>query len=82
MCSQTSQPVVVGMSHGDGFAVLSTMQISMGIMDDASNNEIEDLLKILLNVLGITCGNVMSSVLTNAYLLGDDKVKVAACLFN
>ena len=72
--SQASQPVVISMSHGDGTAILSTTQTSMDTLDDELNNEIKELLTILLNFLGVTCGNANKSVLTNAYLLGDDKV--------
>jgi hypothetical protein len=63
------------MSHGDGLAVLSTMPISM---EDMSDNRIEDLLRILLKFLGVTCGNAESFILTNAYLLGDEKVTISA----
>jgi predicted GTPase len=72
--SQASQPVVISMSHGDGTAILSTTQISVDTLDDELNNEIKELLTILLNFLGVTCGNANKSILTNAYLLGDDKV--------
>ena len=74
--------MAVGLLHGDGLAVLSTMQILPDALDDRLNNEIEDLLKKLLNFLGVKCGNAVSSVLTNAYLLGDDKVKLDAYLLS
>ena len=74
--AQTSQAVVVSVSHGDGIAVLSTAQISPDVTEDTLENGSKELLKILLNFLGMSCGDTKQSLLTNAYLLGDDKVKL------
>ena len=74
--AQTSQAVVVSVSHGDGIAVLSTAQISPDVTEDRLENGSKELLKILLNFLGMSCGDTKQSLLTNAYLLGDDKVKL------
>ena len=43
--------------------------------DDGLKNGSKELLKILLNFLEMSCGDAKQSLLTNAYLLGDDKVK-------
>ena len=70
-----SQPIILGMSHGDGIAIISSAQISTDdTLDDKIKNERNELLKALLTYLGLTCGVMKQSVLTNGYLLGDEKV--------
>ncbi len=57
-------------------AVLSTILICMDMLDDKLVKEMKQLLKVLLNFLGVTCGSANNSILTTAYLLGDDKVNI------
>ncbi|XP_028414623.1 biotin--protein ligase-like [Dendronephthya gigantea] len=73
--SDTSKPVILSVSLEDGMAILSTIPIFKDAMNNELNNARIELVKMLLSYLGITCGDTKEPVLTNAYLLGDNKDK-------
>lgn len=78
LTSTTSQAVIVSVLHGSGLAILSLADLLADKLELYNEYDCrrKRLLKNLLNYLGLTCKDLKKSVLTEAYLLGNSKVKI------